>query len=647
MGIFSLWKLKMKAILKKDKCLAAIGERPAEVTEYGVLSSIEEKKTGKDIWDHLARLYEARSLHNKIFLKRKLYAIRMMESTSVTEHVNNLNTLFSQLTSLDYCLVFDDVAASILEEENRRNNREDKQTSSRQVEALAVTTGRSMESGSSGSHNHGKSEKGKKKNKFKCFKCGKPGHFKKDCWGSNTSNPQGNVASTSDDGNALCCEAAVANEGRKRFVDVWLFDTGATFHMTARREWFHQYKPISEGGSVYSCNDRELKIIGIGSVKVSGKVQIGIVRLFGRLRYVEGLKKNLLSLGQLDDLVCKVEIQDKIMKIIKGALVLMRGEKVTANLYQLKGEIIEEAEASVASHSPSHRVAISWHQKLGHMSEQGMKILVDRKLLPCLIKVSLPFYEYCVISKQHRLKFKASNSRSVSVLELVHSDVWQAPVQSLGGAKYFVSFIDDYSRRCWVYPIKKKSDVFEVFKVYKARVKLDFGTKIKCLRTDSGGEYTVELKTPMEMWTGKPVDYSDLHIFGSPVGYHLWDSTAHKVVVSRDVFMEDKVQENEEGDSTTRENATIQMEKEFQSNDSFEAVPQHEVNETTESQAPTTRTGDRERRRPGPSTLQEALNNPDASFWNEAMQEEIEALHKNKTWELVPLPGGRKPIGNK
>ncbi|GJY36936.1 gag-pol polyprotein [Tanacetum coccineum] len=619
----------------------------------GVLSSIEEKKTGKDIWDHLARLYEARSLHNKIFLKRKLYAIRMMESTSVTEHVNNLNTLFSQLTSLDYCLVFDDVAASILEEENRRNNREDKQTSSRQVEALAVTTGRSMESGSSGSHNHGKSEKGKKKNKFKCFKCGKPGHFKKDCRGSNTSNPQGNVASTSDDGNALCCEAAVANEGRKRFVDVWLFDTGATFHMTARREWFHQYKPISEGGSVYSCNDRaNYRSLGIGSVKVSGKVQIGIVRLFGRLRYVEGLKKNLLSLGTIGYLVCK-----------------------------LKGEIIEEAEASVASHSPSHRVAISWHQKLGHI-------------------------------KQHRLKFKASNSRSVSVLELVHSDVWQAPVQSLGGAKYFVSFIDDYSRRCWVYPIKKKSDVFEVFKVYKARVKLDFGTKIKCLRTDSGGEYTgdefdlfckqegikrqfttsytqhpitpsqnglirinvivinrspstaVELKTPMEMWTGKPVDYSDLHIFGSPVyvmyntqettkldpksrkclflgytdgvkGYHLWDPTAHKVVVSRDVFMEDKVQENEEGDSTTRENATIQMEKEFQSNDSFEAVPQHEVNETTESQAPTTRTGDRERRRPGwqsdyvmesnvaycllteegePSTLQEALNNPDASF---------------------------------
>ncbi|GJT46274.1 retrovirus-related pol polyprotein from transposon TNT 1-94 [Tanacetum coccineum] len=280
---------------------------------------------------------------------------------------------------------------------------------------------------------------------------------------------------------------------------------------------------------------------------------------------------------------------------------------------------------------------------------------------------------------------------------------------------------ESQSRRCWVYPIKKKSDVFEVFKVYKARVELDSGKKIKCLRTDNRGEYTgdefdtfcrqegikrqfttaytpqqngvaermnrtlleraramlataslgksfwaeavntacyvinrspstaVELKTPMEMWTGKP-------------GYRLWDLTAHKVVVSRDVvFMEDKIQENEEGDSTTKETTSIQMENEFQSNDSSEAVPQHEVNETTESQAPTTRTSNRERKRPvwqsdyvmesnvaycllteegEPSNLQEALNNPDASFWKEAMQEELEALHKNKTWELVPLPGG-------
>ena len=53
-----------------------------------------------------------------------------------------------------------------------------------------------------------------------------------------------------------------------------------------------------------------------------------------------------------------------------------------------------------------------------------------------------------------------------------------------------VTFIDDYSRRCWVYPIKKKSNVFPMFKEYKARVELESSKKIKCLRTDNGGEYT-------------------------------------------------------------------------------------------------------------------------------------------------------------
>ena len=49
---------------------------------------------------------------------------------------------------------------------------------------------------------------------------------------------------------------------------------------------------------------------------------------------------------------------------------------------------------------------------------------------------------------------------------------------SIGGVKYLETFIDDYSRRCWVYPIKKTSDVFLVFKQYKAWVELEYGKMI-------------------------------------------------------------------------------------------------------------------------------------------------------------------------
>ena len=173
---------------------------------------------------------------------------------------------------------------------------------------------------------------------------------------------------------------------------------------------------------------------------------------------------------------------------MKGALIVMKAEKIAANLYMLNGETLEEAQADVALEKTREESTMLWHKKLGHMSERVLKILSEHGLLPGLRKVSLPFCEHCVISKQHRLKFGTSDSRTATILELIHSDVWQAPVKSMGGAGYFVSFIDDYSKRCWVYPIKRKTNVFSIFKAFKARVKLESGKKIKCLRTNNGGE---------------------------------------------------------------------------------------------------------------------------------------------------------------
>ncbi|KAH9689185.1 hypothetical protein KPL70_015411 [Citrus sinensis] len=740
---FSLWKIKMKAILRKNNCLAAIGEKLMEITDDkwneidgnaisdlhlaladGVLSSVAEKNTVKEIWDTLTKLYEAKSLHNKIFLKRKLYTLRMTESTMVTDHINTLKTLFSQLTTLGHNIEENERAELLLQ------SLPDSQASSQQAEALSVTRGRSTERGSSGSQNHGRSKSRSKKN-VKCYNCGKKGHVKKECWSNQkrregkepeSSNAQGCVASTSDDGEILYSEATTVSEGRKRLSDVWLIDSGATWHMTSRREWFHTYEPIS-GGSVYMGDDHALEIAGIGTIKI--KMFDGTIRTIGEVRHVNGLKKNLLSLGQIDNHGCKTHVENGIMKIVKGAPVLMKAEKIGANLFMLKGETLLEADACVASNREES--TMMWHLKLGHMSEQ----------------------------------------------DLIHSDVWESPDISMGGAKYMVTFIDDYSRRCWVYPIKKKSDVFLVFKEYKARVELESGKKIKCLRTDNGGEYTdgefvafckqeciqrqftvaytpqqngvaermnrtlterirailrtaglpnsfwaeaaktacyivnrspstaIGLKTAMEMWTGKPVDYSYLHAFGCPVyviynaqertkldpksrrciflgyadgvkGYRLWDPTAHKIIISIDViFIEDQLQRRDEDDSRVKEKSEtipVYVKNNPEDSDSSEAALEHEEQEPVESEAQEVRRSTRERRPPTwhseyvteinvayclltedgePSTFHEALNSSDVALWMTVMQEEIEALHKNKTWELVPLPRGRKAIGNK
>jgi len=164
------------------------------------------------------------------------------------------------------------------------------------------------------------------------------------------------------------------------------------------------------------------------------------------------------------------------MKIIKRALVVLKARKIAANVFMLIRETHHEVEASIASSSPSEEKTMMWHKKLGHMSKKGLKILSNKKLLHGLTKVTVPFCEHCVISKQHRLKFGTSTSKSKCMLDL----------------RYFVSFIDNFFRRCWVYPIRRKADVLVVFKTFKAWVELESKKKIKCLRIDNGEEYTCD-----------------------------------------------------------------------------------------------------------------------------------------------------------
>ena len=114
----------------------------------------------------------------------------------------------------------------------------------------------------------------------------------------------------------------------------------------------------------------------------------------------------------MDDLGCKTHIEKRVLKIIKGAIVVLKAKNIVANLYMFKEETHQEVIASIASTSSVEEMTTMWHQKLSHMLEKGLKVLSDQKLILGLTKVSLPFCEYCVTSKQHRLKFSSSTAKA-------------------------------------------------------------------------------------------------------------------------------------------------------------------------------------------------------------------------------------------
>eukprot|EP00253_Pinus_taeda_P029709 PITA_29709 len=97
----------------------------------------------------------------------------------------------------------------------------------------------------------------------------------------------------------------------------------------------------------------------------------------------------------------------------------------------------------------------------------------------------------CVLREHHQDSFENRASWHTSApLQLVHSDLCgPLPVVSFSGYKYFLTFIDDFSRRTWVYFLKLKSEVFNMFMAFKAFVEKQSGHQLLKLRFDNGGEY--------------------------------------------------------------------------------------------------------------------------------------------------------------
>ncbi|KAH9714714.1 Integrase catalytic domain-containing protein [Citrus sinensis] len=254
----------------------------------------------------------------------------------------------------------------------------------------------------------------------------------------------------------------------------------------------------------------------------------------------------------------KVTIEDGTMKFTHGAMVILQGVRCH-NLYYLKGGTTDEVNV-VEAHSDTTKL---WHVRLGHAEEKSLQTLIRHGLLKGTKTCILNFCEHCVVGKKTRVKFGTANHDTREILEYVHSDVWgPTKTASIGGSHYFVIFVDDFSRRVWVYTMRAKDEVLEIFVKWKKLVETQTGRKIKVLRSDNGGEYTSDPflqvwqnegikrhftfwaeavsyashlvnrlpsaviggKTPMEMWSGKHAqDYDPLRIFGCPAYYHVKD----------------------------------------------------------------------------------------------------------------------------
>ena len=271
-------------------------------------------------------------------------------------------------------------------------------------------------------------------------------------------------------------------------IDGWCLDTGATHHMTGRREFFTELDS-NVRGFVKFGDASGVEIKGVGSVIFTA--QSGEHRLLTRVYYIPALRNSIISLGQLDENGSRVEIKDGVMRIWdRRRRLLAKVTRGTNRLYILNVQVAQPF--CLAARRDDE--AWQWHERFGHLHFEALKQLSAKEMvrgLPCLDHVE-QLCDVCVLTKQRRLPFPQQSSfRAKERLELVHGDLC-GPVTPAtpGGRRYFLLLVDDLSRYMWVMVLGSKGEAANAIRRAQATAEAECGRKLRVLRTDNGGEFT-------------------------------------------------------------------------------------------------------------------------------------------------------------
>ena len=128
----------------------------------------------------------------------------------------------------------------------------------------------------------------------------------------------------------------------------------------------------------------------------------------------------MISWGILDGNGFNYKFSNGVMKVSKGVLTVMKGQKLAGNIYKLMGTTIVGGVVTVESELEDTAL---WHMRLGNMGEHGMMELQKRKLLKGIKACKLDFCKYCVFGKQNKLQFKKTTQKTKEILDYVHTNV--------------------------------------------------------------------------------------------------------------------------------------------------------------------------------------------------------------------------------
>lgn len=532
------------------------------------LEQVQHAQTAKHMWALICDIFEKHTLLNKLATRRRFYTAKMHDNGKVLPFAARIRQLAATLKTMSVAIEDSEMAMALLHGPPERFDSlisalgaahidDDKFTfefvQSRCVQEeqrhaqRAQNALKSSESAALFVNQPSKTKRnisvdtcvhcGKHRDSSKCYKkfphLAPPGH---------PARAHLDKTTTSHSKTLIATDSSVSSDPKPHFavclftnsttrhialhtltgaappVEHWIIDSGCTAHVTYDRAAFTSYHPFDSPGTLDLGADSYTDIVGSGDVKISLHSNgCPTECLIHNVLYVPTLRYQLLSVSAMAKRGIRTQFDEHDAKLLqRSTSTVLATATQRDGLYTL--DVADKSNPSLPS-SPEISLMTSlsiWHQRLAHVHPTGIKSMAERGIVKGINIGEDDISDKCVgcvLGKSHRAPIpKVRKSFSTQLLQLVHSDVLgPVEVPSLGGARYFVSFIDDFSKWTVVYTMTHKSKVLDCFKDYKAlaekhtsknlqRIRVheyhnpesaqtEDPLLLKALRSDNGGEY--------------------------------------------------------------------------------------------------------------------------------------------------------------